>query len=47
MDSKAVALGAWSVAHGLAMLMLDGQIPADETIIDAVISVPPAARPRG
>ena len=35
---QAIALGAWSVAHGLAMLMLDGQVPADEALIDAVIS---------
>ena len=46
MDARAVALGAWSVAHGLAMLMLDGQIPADEAIIDAVISVPSPAPSR-
>lgn len=35
------ALRAWSIVHGLAMLMLDGQIPHDDTVIDAVIdSVP-------
>jgi len=28
---------AWAVAHGLAMLMLDGQLPADEALIDRVI----------
>ena len=35
---KAVALQAWAVAHGLAMLMLDGQVPADDVLIDAAIS---------
>lgn len=27
---------AWSQVHGMAMLMLDGQIPADEKIISAI-----------
>lgn len=31
------ALRAWSRVHGLAMLMLDGQIAADDALIDAVI----------
>ncbi|MBB2172735.1 TetR/AcrR family transcriptional regulator [Gluconacetobacter asukensis] len=31
------AIEAWALVHGLAMLMLDGQIPADETIIEKVI----------
>ena len=35
---EAAALQAWSVAHGLAMLMLDGQVPADDALIDAVLS---------
>ena len=30
-------LQAWSMVHGLAMLMLDGQVPADETVIDQVV----------
>ena len=34
---QAIALGAWSAAHGLAMLMLDGQVPPDDALIDAVI----------
>ena len=29
---------AWALVHGLAMLMLDGQIPADEGLIDRVIT---------
>ncbi len=31
-------LQAWSMVHGLAMLMLDGQVPADEALIAPVIS---------
>ncbi|HWK36697.1 TetR/AcrR family transcriptional regulator [Sphingomonas sp.] len=30
-------LRAWALVHGLAMLMLDGQVPADDAIIDAVV----------
>ncbi len=37
-DQRSVALHGWSVAHGLAMLMLDGQIPIDESTIDAVVN---------
>jgi AcrR family transcriptional regulator len=36
-DPKIFALQAWSVAHGLAMLMLDGQVPVDNALIDKVI----------
>ncbi len=32
------ALQAWSQAHGLAMLMLDGQIPARDALIDQVLA---------
>lgn len=35
--AKTLALQAWSVAHGLAMLMLDGRIAPDDALIDAVI----------
>lgn len=31
------ALRAWSLVHGLAMLMLDGQLPPDDQLIDALI----------
>jgi len=31
------ALRAWSLVHGLAMLMLDGQLPADDRLIDTLI----------
>jgi AcrR family transcriptional regulator len=34
---RAAAIRAWSQVHGLAMLMLDGQVPPDDTLIDAVI----------
>jgi uncharacterized protein YhhL (DUF1145 family) len=30
-------LQAWAVVHGLAMLILDGQLPHDEAMIDRVI----------
>ncbi len=32
------ALRAWSQAHGLALLMLDGQVPAQDVLIDQVLS---------
>ncbi|MFN3749139.1 MAG: TetR/AcrR family transcriptional regulator [Sphingorhabdus sp.] len=34
---RIAALRAWSIVHGLAMLMLDKQVAVDETVIDAVI----------
>jgi AcrR family transcriptional regulator len=37
MDPHIFALQSWSVAHGLAMLILDRQIAIDDTTIDAVI----------
>jgi len=37
-EAKLVAVRAWSVVHGLAMLMLDGRLPHDEALIDATIS---------
>lgn len=36
-DPQVAALQAWSLAHGLAMLMLDGHVPVDEGVIDTVI----------
>jgi AcrR family transcriptional regulator len=36
-NAQALALQAWSVAHGLAMLMLDGRVAPDDATIDAVI----------
>lgn len=37
LDARTFALQAWALAHGLAMLMLDGQVPRDEAMIDGVI----------
>ncbi len=40
-DKQAVQVGAlqaWSQAHGLAMLMLDGQIPAQDDLIGQVLN---------
>ena len=34
---KVWAIQAWAMVHGLAMLMLDGQIPADNDLIAATI----------
>ncbi|MGY4399125.1 AcrR family transcriptional regulator [Sphingomonas sp. UYAg733] len=36
-DAQVIALQAWAIAHGLAMLMLDGQVPIDDALIDRVI----------
>lgn len=36
-DPQVAALQAWSLAHGLAMLILEGHVPADDALIDAVI----------
>ena len=37
-QQRSVALSAWSRVHGLAMLMLDGQIAVDDRLIDDVIN---------
>ena len=34
---RIVVLRAWSQVHGLAMLMLDGQVPEDDALIEGVI----------
>jgi AcrR family transcriptional regulator len=36
-DRKIRRLQAWSMVHGLAMLMLDGQVPSEEALVDQVI----------
>lgn len=36
-DPRIFALRAWALAHGLAMLMLDGQVEVDDAAIDAAI----------
>lgn len=38
-DARLFALQAWSIAHGLAMLMLDGQVPADIDLAARAIDV--------
>jgi hypothetical protein len=37
-EAEASALRAWSLVHGLAMLMLDGQLPTDDHLIEALIT---------
>jgi AcrR family transcriptional regulator len=37
MDPRIFALQSWSIAHGLAMLILDHQLHVDDATIDAVI----------
>ena len=34
---QALALHAWSLVHGLSVLMLDGQVPRDPALIQAVL----------
>jgi hypothetical protein len=36
-DRYTVMLRAWSLVHGLAMLILDKQVAADDALIDLVI----------
>jgi AcrR family transcriptional regulator len=38
-DPGIFALQSWSIAHGLAMLMLDGQITLDDAALDRVIDM--------
>lgn len=35
--AQRLMLQAWAVVHGLAMLMLDGQLPKDDALVDRVI----------
>ena len=44
-EVRTTALRAWSLAHGLAMLMLDGQAPAQDSLIDAVLNGAQAPQP--
>ena len=41
LERKAYALRSWSMVHGLATLMLDGMLPTDDALIDAVIDDDP------
>ncbi len=36
-EAERLALQAWSIAHGIAMLMLDGRIRADDALIDRLL----------
>lgn len=35
-QQRLAAIHAWSLVHGMAMLMLDGMIPPDEALIDSI-----------
>lgn len=35
--AETMALQAWSIAHGIAMLMLDGRIPAEDALIEQML----------
>ncbi len=39
LPAKVVAVHAWSIAHGLATLMLEGQVEADDALIAQVIGL--------
>lgn len=34
---RTIAMRSWALVHGLAVLMIDGYIPRDEALIDAVV----------
>ena len=38
--ARHIVARSWAVAHGLAMLILDGHLPADDGLIDAAIGSP-------
>ncbi len=35
--AERLAMQAWAIAHGLAMLMLDGRLPPDDALIDRLV----------
>ena len=37
-QQRLAAIHAWSLVHGMAMLMLDGMLPADEALINSISS---------
>ncbi|MEN9718767.1 MAG: hypothetical protein RIQ99_1645 [Pseudomonadota bacterium] len=37
-EARRVIVQAWALVHGLAMLMLDGQLPPDDALIDTAIN---------
>lgn len=40
MEHKVAALHAWSLVHGISMLMLDGLVAPDGAVIDALVMMP-------
>ena len=43
-ETAVISVRAWALVHGLAMLMLDGQLPEDDALIDRAIGgAPPSA----
>ena len=40
LDHKVAALHAWSLVHGISMLMLDGLVSPDGAVIDALMLLP-------
>jgi AcrR family transcriptional regulator len=44
-EARRLVVQAWALVHGLAMLMLDGQLPSDDTLIERAIE-PKALFPR-
>jgi AcrR family transcriptional regulator len=36
-EARRIMVRSWAVAHGLAMLILDGHLPADDALIDAAM----------
>ncbi|MBN8816740.1 MAG: TetR/AcrR family transcriptional regulator [Sphingomonas sp.] len=44
---KTIAMRAWALVHGLAVLMIDGYVPRDEALIDAVVDTRALGMHRG
>jgi AcrR family transcriptional regulator len=42
-EMQRILVRAWAIAHGLAMLILDGHLPANDALIDGAIGAPTAA----
>jgi AcrR family transcriptional regulator len=40
MEHKVAVLHAWSLVHGISMLMLDGLVAPDGEVIDALVTMP-------
>ena len=36
-EAEDAALRAWSLVHGLSMMMLDGRMPADDHVIETLL----------